>query len=115
MKDIVQPYASASQAILDKLEAVGINALWLMQEWGVILWSVRVKEGEVKLKLNALGRVDECALERVFQQALGPELKVRLKFKPLSKCCHSVCEGCLYGNEAKRDEWIGAVLTSNPG
>jgi hypothetical protein len=106
----IQPYASDSQQILDRLQAAGLTQDVLLRDWGVMLWSVRVKENEVKFKLHPVGKVDEPALRMLFEVILGTGLSVTLKLKSLSKCCQSACEGCLSGNSEKRLEWVEPFL-----
>lgn len=106
----IQPYASDSQRILDRLQAAGLTQDVLLRDWGVMLWSVRVKGNEVKFKLHPVGKVDELALGTLLQLILGTGLSVTLKLKPLSKCCQSTCEGCLFGNAEKRLEWVVPFL-----
>lgn len=106
----IQPYASDSQRILDLLQATGLTQAALLRDWGVLLWSVRVKGNEVKFKLHPVRNVDEHALKAFFQLILGTELAVTVKLKPLSKCCQSACEGCLFGNAEKRLEWVDPFI-----
>lgn len=102
----VQPYACDSQEILDRLKASGLTPEFLARDRRVILWSLRVKGAAVKFKLHPLAMVDEATLKTEFQQAIGPTFEIILKLKPLSSCCQSACEGCLYGNPEKRMEWV---------
>lgn len=107
---ILQPYSSASEAVLSKLQEAGLGPSDLMANWRVILWSVKPKDRELKMKLHPLGLVDETGLRQALQTALKSDVKLYLKFKPLSKCCQSACEGCLSGNSIKKAEWIDSVL-----
>lgn len=109
----IQPYAFDSQRILDRLQAAGLTRNVLLRDWGVVLWSVRVKGSEIKFKLHPVGPVgkaNEPALKGVFQLLLGTGLAVTVKLKPLSKCCQSACEGCLFGNAEKRLEWVDPFI-----
>lgn len=103
-------YPKESEAVLQKLARHGVNADLLLSQWGVVLWSVKVKGPEIKLKLQAFRHVNEVELAQWLQELLGAERSVKLKFKPLSSCCQSRCEGCLYGNPGKRIEWIDSAL-----
>lgn len=104
-------YSPASEAILAQLRNAGLTPDTLMANWQVILWHVKVKRGEVKMKFHALGPVDVAGLGDVLQQALvGVNVGLDIQFKPIFECCKSRCEGCLAGNPAKQAEWIPPLL-----
>jgi len=88
------------------LLAAGVSPQRLMDEWGVVLWSIRAKEHKIKLKMEAFRPVDEAALRQWFMGIFGAERELSLKFSPASKCCFSPCDGCLMGNAAKRALWF---------
>lgn len=100
-----QPYAADSQRILDCLRLAGIGPESLFRDWNVLLWSVRVKGETVKFKLHPLGEINEQGIRDYLQSVLGNELVVRVKIKPVTQCCHNACQGCLFGNPQKREEW----------
>jgi hypothetical protein len=104
-------YSPASEAILAQLRNTGLTPDRLMTNWQVILWHVKVKRGEVKLKFHALEPVDVAGLSNVLQPALvGVNVGLNIQLKPISECCKSRCEGCLAGNPAKQAEWITPLL-----
>jgi hypothetical protein len=99
-------YSPPSEATLDQLWRSGLTPETLKTDWRVILWRLKVKRGEVKMQLHALGVVDAAGLDAVFQQALlGLNARLNIQIKPISECCKSRCEGCLAGNPAKQIEW----------
>ncbi len=106
---LVQPYSHRSEALLRVLLEAGVTPKSLLEEWGVILWSLKARQDEIKIKVHSLRTVNEKALQHHLQVALGSERPVSLKLKPLSKCCYSGCEGCLSGHPQKRTEWVEPV------
>ena len=82
-------------AITEQLAAL------LREQWGIMLWSARLKEDRMKLKMETSRPVDEIALLTWLNdwaaQNLGPGLEISIKFKPMAACCGSGCKGCLLG------------------
>ncbi len=82
------------------------DVLW--RQWGVILWSLRAKKQELRLKVDATHnpKLDWKALEAWFYETLAPLGELHLKEKPLKSCCEKGCKGCLNGNSHQRRTWI---------
>jgi hypothetical protein len=80
-----------------QLELAGITGTILWEQWGVILWNMRLKENRIKLKLEAHRPVDEIAFQAWLKERLGTNQDISIKWCPRSKCCGSQCTGCLIG------------------
>lgn len=104
--DWPERFSPACAEVEQRLLAAGITPPVLMDAWGVTLWSIRVKEHKIKLKMEAHRTVDESALRQWFTGILGTQRELSIKFSPASKCCLSPCEGCLMGNASKRAQWV---------
>jgi len=107
-------FSMESVRLEESLQAAGVCPESLMREWGVRLWSLRVKRDKIKLKLEACRPVDELALTQWFWEKLGRQKPVAIQISPISKCCFSPCDGCLVGNPGKRPQWLGISAEAPP-
>ncbi len=107
-------FSRESAWVEETLQAAGVCPDSLMRQWGVRLWSLRIKGDKIKLKLEACRPVDELALTQWFWEKLGRQRPVSIKISPVSKCCFSPCDGCLMGNPNKRPHWLDISAEESP-
>lgn len=95
-----------------RLLNAGITPKLLMEQWGIILWSIRPKSDRIKLKIQAVHPIPLHELEQWFAAILGQT--VTISQKPFSECCFSPCKGCLWADPEKRAFWNQENLNANP-
>lgn len=103
------PFLPQAAAIERQLIDAGITPERLLAQWGIILWSIRPKEGYVRLKVDARTALHITQLEHWFEAILGQPVSVAQC--DLSECCQKPCKGCLWGNPSKRAFWDPQVTS----
>lgn len=94
----------------EQLLAAGITPQLLMNQWGIVLWSIRAKSDRVKLKVDARRLLDDATLESLGQWFEGLlNQRVSISLRNTSQCCDSPCKGCLWADTAKRTFWSQAI------
>jgi hypothetical protein len=101
-------FSKQEEQLERQLLNAGINANMLSKDWGVRLWTLRVKDDEVRIKIDVQKKANPSfkQLEKMFEKALGLPVSVKLKSVD---CCGSGCNGCMAwkGNPERRKNWLG--------
>lgn len=80
---------------------------YMRDEWNIILWSLRDRGEEIRLRIQRLGDFDEKAFKEWFYGVIGRRPKLDIRYQDADQCCYKPCDGCLMGNKSRRKTWIG--------